>query len=197
MSSDSLWDREEALRDEFYRRVDGHFRARLREKLDADDLQRSLTRATGIRDECILQELDSLDVDGECVLALSLYMIVHVAWSDGWVADRERAALLEAAESIGHRRNTASGHLLDAWLEHTPSDEMFTTWKDYVTALLEALTPVARSVIRRTLVGRSEQVAKAVSEILGIPEVSAVEEAALAELDAVFAESCPARRPHS
>ena len=110
---------------------------------------------------------------------------MHVAWSDGAVDKRERIAVLEAAESIGHDRDSASYHLLEHWLDERPTEAMFTAWKDYVTSLLDTLTPVAQRAVRFNLFSNTRKVAEAAGGILGIHKISAAEEAALDELRSI------------
>lgn len=189
MPTGSFKKREMGFEYEFCHRVDQQLLKKLKEKLEADQRQQALSRATGIEDESVLQELDSLEITGEQLLALSLYPLVHVAWADDTVDKRERAAVLDAAESIGHSRDSASYHLLEQWLEERPSEAMFTGWKDYVTALLQTLTPVAQRAVRFNLFANARKVAEAAGGVLGIHKISAAEEAALAELRSIVGET--------
>jgi len=194
MSRDILKDRESAFEYEFCHEVDKELLQRLREQLEADKRRKALAQATGIGEESVLQELDELDIGSECVLALSLYPLVHVAWSDGSVEEHERAAVLEAAEAIGHRRDTPSFRLLEAWLESEPTEKMFTAWKDYVSQLLRTISPVAGRVLKHTILTRSRRVAEAAGGFLGLHKTSTEEEAALVELDSIFADARPVER---
>ena len=66
---------------------------------------------------------------------------------------------------------------------------MFTAWRDYVTALLKTLTPVAQRAVRFTLFANARKVAEAAGGMLGVHKISAAEESALAELRSVVGET--------
>jgi hypothetical protein len=189
MTTEIFKQRESAFEYEFCHKIDQELLARLQEKLAAEERQQALSRATGIKDECILEELDASGISCEHILALSLYPLVHVAWADDAIDDGERDAVLNAAESIGHCRDSASYHLLEHWLEERPSEGMFTAWKDYVTALLQTLTPVAQRSFRFSLLSNIRKVAEAAGGMLGIHKISVAEEAALAELRSIIGET--------
>jgi hypothetical protein len=189
MATEIFKQRESAFEYEFCHKVDQQLLQRLREELEAEQRRDAMSSAIGIRDEAVLEELDWLNINSEHLLVLSLYPLVHVAWADGSVDRRERNAVLQAAESIGHGRCSASYHLLEHWLDERPTDEMFTAWKDYVTSLLDTLTPVAQRAVRFNLFSNTRKVAEAAGGILGIHKNSAAEEAALDELRNVVGET--------
>ena len=189
MSADIFRKRENAFEYEFCHKMDQQLLQGLRAKLEAEQRQHTLARSTGITEESVLQELDSLAISGEHLLALFLYPLVHVAWADDAVDKQERNAVLTAAESIGHNRDSASYHLLEHWLDERPPDALFTAWKDYVTALLQTLSPVAQRTLRFSLFSNARKVAEAAGGVLGVHKISAVEEAALAELRHVVGET--------
>ena len=100
MSTEIFKKRESAFEYEFCHKIDQQLLQKLREKLEAEQRQKTLARSTGITEESVLQELDSLEISGEHLIALSLYPLVYVAWADDDVDERERDAVLSAAESI-------------------------------------------------------------------------------------------------
>jgi hypothetical protein len=186
MTRDILRDRESAFEFEFCHKVDRKLLARLREQLDSEERQRALSQATGIEEASVLQELDSLGIRSQSVLALSLYPLVHVAWSDGTVDENERAAVLASLEGADRGISEPSRQLLEVWLKKRPCDDLFTAWRHYVAALMRTLTPVARRTVKFSLISRSRRVAESAGGILGIHKTSAAEEAAIAELENAF-----------
>lgn len=186
MTRDILRDRESAFEFEFCHKVDQKLLANLREQLDSEERQAALARATGIEESDVLAELDAVGIRSECVLAFSLFPLVHVAWADGSVDERERVAVLESLESIHHGAGQPSRQLLEVWLDNQPCDAMLTAWKHYVAALMHTLTPVARRAVKFSLISRSRRVAESAGGILGIHKTSAAEEAAIGELETAF-----------
>ena len=187
MSRDIFKERESAFEYEFCHKVDQQLLQRLREKLHCDERLQALADATGIADQSVLNELDDIGISSECVVALSLYPLVHAAWADGRIDKREGAAVLEAVETLGHNRDSASYHLLEHWLEEPPSHSLFSAWKEYVTAILNAMpNPGAKLTLEDSLMKQVRSVAAASGGILGIHTISDAEETALAELETVF-----------
>lgn len=190
MTREIFRERERAFENEFCRRVDQQLLERLRQSLQSEERLRALADATGIADQDVLRELDETGFSSECVVVLSLYPLVHVARADGNIDKRERGAVLEAAETQGHHRDSASYQLLEHWLDEPPSENLLTVWKDYVAAILGTMSgPGAKLALQDSLMKRARHVAAVSGGILGIHKVSDAEEAALAELAAAFDEA--------
>ena len=187
MSREIIKERERAFEYEFCQKVDQEFPQPRGEKLHVNERLQALADATGIVDQSVLLELDEIGINSNFVGALSLYPLVYVAWADGRIGKRERAAVLQAVETQGHSRGSASYHLLEHWLENPPSQNLFTAWKDYVTAILDTMSsPGAKLTLEDSLMKLVRRVAEASGGILGVHTISDVEEAAMAELERVF-----------
>lgn len=178
--------RESALEYEFFHRVDEQLLARLRAKLDFEKQEQALADATGIHDEAVLEELAGLGIGAETIFAMSLFPLVWVAWADGNVEETERRAILEAAHSAGHERDTASHELIDRWLDHEPDADLMTAWKDYVGALCATLTEESRQTLKQDVMDRTRAVAKCAGGVLGFHRVSAAQNEILEEVEAAF-----------
>jgi hypothetical protein len=92
--------------------------------------------------------------------------VVEVAWADGKVDAKEKRAVLDAAKQAGI--STAGVALLEHWLEDEPSKVLFETWKTYIAAVTEHLSPEDRILMRDELVGRARAVAEASGGFLGL-----------------------------
>jgi len=186
MSKNVFKDRESALEYEFFHRVDDELLARLKAKMDFEQQEHALADATGIKDEAVLAELVELGISSETIFALSLLPLIWVAWADGKIADKERDAILQAAHSTGHERDTASHHLINEWLNHEPAETLKTAWKDYVHALCETVSPDIKAMIKRDVVERSRKVAESAGGILGFHKISEKQQAVLKEVADTF-----------
>lgn len=186
MSRRIFEDRERAFEYEFFHRVDLQLLAELRAKIDRDERCEGLQKTTGIGDQAVLDELVELGLTAETILALSLFPLVYVAWSDNDVDAREASTILEAAESVCYGRDSAAYHLLETWLDDRPCDRVFGVWKEYIQAVFRSLTPVSMEALRRDVLSRSRAVASAAGGVLGLHRVSPPEERALGELSSAM-----------
>ena len=186
MSKNIFKDRESALEYEFFHRVDDELLARLKAKLDFEQQEHALADATGIKDEAVLAELVELGISSETIFALSLLPLIRVAWADGKIADKERDAILQAAHSTGHERDTASHHLIDEWLNHEPTEKLKRAWEDYVHAICETISPNAKAMLKNDVIERSRRIAESAGGILGFHWISEGQQAVLNEIAETF-----------
>jgi hypothetical protein len=155
----------------------------------ADDMRpEALSAASGITDGALLGKLVAAGIDGETLTALSLVPLVAVAWADGSLDERERAALLLAAAETGLDPDGPAFRLLDGWLAHPPKARLIEAWSDYVRDRAEAMGAEARLGLRVHLLGRARRVAEAAGSALGhASPISPAEALMLARLEGVFA----------
>lgn len=178
------------LEDSFFLKEDRLLIERLQALRRLEETRDALARASGIRDPRVLQRLVELGVRPECVAPLALVPIVEVAWADGKIDDKERKAVLDAAEARGIRAGDLEHGLLESWLAHRPAAELLEAWQHYVTGLLPELAPEQREALRRELLDRARTVAEASGGFLGLGnKVSERESAVLDQLARAFAGS--------
>ncbi len=178
--------REQALEYEFFHKIDEELLRQLRRTMEIAKRRQALAEATGIRDEAVLDELVSLDISSETIFALSLFPLVWVAWADGRIDQRQRQAILEAAHSTGHERDTASHRLIEQWLDHKPDAKLIHAWKDYIQFISRSVGTEARLSLKQDVVGRARQVAEAVSSVYGFHDAEAVQDPILMEIENAF-----------
>ncbi|MDX7951900.1 hypothetical protein P7D22_12035 [Lichenihabitans sp. Uapishka_5] len=179
MDSNDLQVRGRSLEDAFFTRENERLRLGLRaDPAAATDL--------GLADAGAFDRLRDMDVAGDTVAALTLIPVVAIAWADGDLHDKERAALLQAAEAAGIAPGSASHVLLESWLVRRPDPELFERWKSFIVALCADMPPRAVEGLRADLLHRAHAVADAAGGILGFARVSAREREILIELEHAF-----------
>ncbi len=181
---DFLGDRRRGLEDAFFANQDAILRRRLGEGDAARGRKDALRTASGIADDAVLDRMMGLGISPDTLTALSLIPCVVVAWADEGIDQRERAAMLSAAEQAGLAREGPAYALFEGWLAKRPAPELLAAWKEYVAALLPTLDATAQHAFRSELLGRARAVAAASGGFMGVGRtISAVEQAALDDLE--------------
>ena len=182
----SLATRRQALEDRFFKDQEAKQISHLREELAAKKNREELSSVCGIEDETVLNTLTKLDVGAHDVSALTLVPLVQVAWADGTVNDKERDAILKAANAQGVEANSHSHELLEAWLLVEPTDELFKAWAGYVDALRPHMSEEEMTAIKESVLGLAHDVASAAGGYLGIGTVSSSEKDVLTGISNAF-----------
>ncbi len=186
--SDQLEDRGRALEEEFFRKQNEKLLAKLKEEHQRTMGRAELTKATGISNPQVLDALIAQKVDATAVTAFSLVPLVEVAWADGTLDPKERAAVLKSADESGVKPGTSAHALLDNWLAARPGPELARTWAAYTKALCAKLDAAARAQLKSEIVGRAHKVAAAAGGLLGLTsKVSDAEKKVLTQLESAFA----------
>ncbi|MDZ4774567.1 MAG: hypothetical protein SGI72_15675 [Planctomycetota bacterium] len=185
-SNDSLSERGHNMEEEFFRREDAKLLEKLRALKDAETTRDTLAKATGITNKDVLDRLATLKIGGETAAALSVLPFVEVAWADGSIDAKERAALVAHALTKGFMPGSRENALLEMWLDQRPAPRFFEAWTHLVHGLCEHLNSKEVAQLRTTLVDRARSVAEASGGVLGIGKVSSAEAAMLKKLENVF-----------
>jgi hypothetical protein len=186
MSDDFLGDRRMALEEAFFRKENEKHLAELREELAMKRSKDELRTASGITDDEALDHLVALGVTGQTLAALSLVPLIHVAWADGKMDEREREAVLMAATSKGIEPGKATYTLLAGWLERAPDPILFDAWRAYIKELSSSLVPGQRGLLKSQILAFAQTVAESAGGFLGIKTVSATENEALRQIESAF-----------
>jgi hypothetical protein len=167
----------------------GTARMRRRPRDGAGDMRpEALSAASGITDAALLGKLVAAGIDGETLTALSLVPLVAVAWADGSLDERERAALLLAAAESGMEPDGPAFRLLQGWLAQAPKPRLVEAWSDYVRDRSDVMDAEARLGLRLHLLGRARRVAEAAGSALGhASPISPAEASMLTRLEGAFA----------
>ncbi len=187
MNNEFLGDRRVALEEAFFAKQNEALRQRLR-AMDEDRLKKeALAAATGITDETIIERLASLNIGSDTLAALALVPLVAVAWADGSIDDKERAAAFSRAAELGLNKQDVSHQLFEHWLAEKPSPDLLAVWKAYIGALSTTLSHEARQALKAEVLDRARAVAKAAGGFLGIGgRISPPEETVLKDLESAF-----------
>lgn len=185
-SGDFLGDRRKSLEEAFFHQEEEKQLKKMRAELDKKSGRDDLRSVSGISDDAVLDQLVAAGVTGRTVAALSLVPLLRVAWSDGKMDERERDAVLAAAQGKGIEVGSAAFQILHGWLDRAPADDLFDSWKLYIRELSSSLVAPQRALLKKQILEFARGVAEAAGGILGMKKVSAAEEKALAEIEAAF-----------
>jgi len=187
MSKGILADREQALEDLFFAKENHRLVEALRAEREAESKRDALAAMTGLKDEALLTKLVELDLRPETWAALALVPLVEVAWANGEVEDKERTAVLSAAEANGVLRGSASFGLLESWLEQRPAAGYLEAWGASIVDVCVELDATQRGNMQREVLARARRVAEAAGGFLGLgPKVSVEEQRVLDEIAKAF-----------
>jgi tellurite resistance protein len=172
-----------ALEEAFFAEENVRLLGEMREKKKRE----ALREVVQIKDEAFLDRLIELGINPETVLALTIVPLTAVAWADGILEDRERDAVMKAAEEKGISPGTVAHQLLGTWLSKRPDQELFEGWKSYVRGIWETFTDEERRRMRKTTLDWALAVAESAGGFLGLTlKVSPSERAVIKELESVL-----------
>jgi len=177
-----------SLEEAFFARENQRLLERMRAKAELDERREALREVLLVKDEAFIDHLLELSIGPQTVLAVALIPLAAVAWADGKLDDREREAVLRAAEQRSVKPGTEAHELLTSWLEHRPGAGLIETWKRYVRALAPSFSDEEREAMRESVIGTARHVAEAAGGFLGLARISAAERELLDDLEAVFNE---------
>ena len=145
----------------------------------------NLADATGITDWRTLDGLIALGFTGETARLLPLVPLVHVAWAEGGVSDRERQFVLIAARMRGIAPQDEANARLTSWLDTRPSEEFFHGALDALKQMFHFFPPDVRELNEWDLLANCEHVAVASSETADGGHTSNISEGERRLLDAI------------
>ncbi len=187
MDAATLESKGRLLEDKFFLEQDRILVQKLRELRKMEESKQALSAVSGITNAAVLQKLVELDIHPEILASLAVVPLVEVAWADGRVADRARAAIMEASAQNGLAKGSPDYEILDRWLARRPAPELLEAWTHYVHGLCEMMAADEREALRRGLVERARRVAEAAGGFLGLTSpVSAAEQRMLDALEKAF-----------
>ena len=173
-----------ALENEFFAKRDAERLAALKKEIATRAERRGIAEVTGIPDEKVLQQLVDAGVTAENLAAFSLVPLVLVAWADGELDDKERKAIIEAAEGHEIEEGDPAHELLESWLASAPPPSLREAWFEYAAAFKAVLPNEVVVALRDWVMGWTRTVAKAAGGFLGLGgKVSGTEQRMLDELE--------------
>jgi hypothetical protein len=176
-----------SLEDAFFARENAKLLEQMRTKAERSQRRDTLRGVVGDLDDATLDHLLELGINPETLLALTLVPLARVAWADGAIDARERAAIVRAADERGLAEGTPAHRMLTSWLEVPPDAAMAQAWRKYVGGIWPKLSAAEREELRSRVVGLARGVAEAAGGFLGLgSKVSAAEAAVLGEIEAAL-----------
>ena len=189
MNGDPLSSQSRRLEDLFFIKADRMLIEQARQIEQMKLTLKALKEISGIHNDQILQKLMDLKVDPKTISCLSLIPLVELAWADGEVDEKERAAVLAAASDSGVKPGSVEHGILESWVQRRPSPKMLEAWVHYVRGLCERLSPEERRLLKDDIMGQAKDVAAASGGFLGLTsKISCPEERMLKKLEAAFAD---------
>ncbi|RPJ53113.1 MAG: hypothetical protein EHM24_33325 [Acidobacteria bacterium] len=174
--------------DRFFLEQDRILVEKLRELRKVEETKQALSEVSGITNQAVLQKLIDLDIHAETVASLAVVPLVEIAWADGRIEDKERAAIMEASAQGGLAKGSPDSQILERWLSHRPGPELLEAWTHYVQGLCEMMGADEREALRRGLLDRARRVAEAAGGFLGLTSgISKSEQRVLDTLEKAFA----------
>ena len=187
MEKKFLGDREKALEESFFAKQNKELLERMRSQQRHEEAREGLAKISGISDEAVLAKLVELDIEPATWAAIALAPLVEVAWADGKVDEKERRAVLAAAEASGVASGSPSYLLLENWLARRPDARLLQAWGEYIVGLCARLGKSESHALRDEVLGRARAVAEAAGGILGLGnKISPEEEVILEQLAKAF-----------
>jgi hypothetical protein len=159
----------------------------IRAKQDTLAVREKMVDVWGVTDGAVLNALVELGLTTEIIAVIALTPLVEVAWADGALDRRERAAILKAAEEYGLEPSDISYAMLEHRLRERPEPELIHMWKAYIHQLRSTLDEESNAALRSEIISRTRSVAEASGGLLGLStKVSPRELQVLDELELSF-----------
>jgi hypothetical protein len=179
VDKDIIHERGRSLEDDYFRKKDRELVEKLQRAAEAETARADISKATGLSDPALADELLALGFTGETVALLPIVPIVQVAWAEGGVSAAERDLIVKFARGRGIAAGSAADTQLSAWMSARPSEEVFTRAGRLIRAMLDS---GGAGLNADDLVAYCESIASASGGVFGIGKISGEERALLAKL---------------
>lgn len=171
------------LEDAFFMQEDKRLLEQMKAKTARGEQLKQLKDSTGIQDDTLIGKLLDLGLESQTLAALSLVPLVRVAWADGSVDDKERAAVMQAAKEGGVQPGSPGHQMLDKWLNRGADPALIKAWAEFAKTLASRLHGGDREALAASIVDKARTVAEASGGFMGMGnKVSKEEQAVLDEI---------------
>ena len=179
---DAIHQRGRVLEDLYFRAVDEELLRDMRQKSSHAEMVQELTKATGLENQELIDQIIDAGFSLSTLAALSLTPLVFVAWADGSVTSDERQTVIAAALRQGVYQNPLAFKMVEQWLQTRPSRELWQIWRDYAAAMHETLPAVTADKFAALLKRNAIAVAQASGGTLGFGKISSAEQKVIDEI---------------
>jgi tellurite resistance protein len=166
--SDAFERRRRTFEAEYFSRKEAHLVNKLKQIFDKKIDKESVRKATGIKNERLLDNLVALNFSGDLMAAFNLLPLVEVAWADGAVDEREVRALMTALEQQGILPGTPAYARLEFSIKHGPDPEAKKLWYLYAEELKNTLSPKELAEFRQDILDTARTIANVSGGLLNI-----------------------------
>lgn len=174
-----------ALEDAFFLAEDRVLIEKLAHLRKMKETREGLAAVSGISNPELLEKLISLGIQTETVASLAVVPLIEVAWADGQVDEKEKAAILKCLEAPQFPQSIDKA-LVERWLVRHPGPQLLDAWIHYSQSLAQKLTAAEKSAMKTDLLSHAQYVAAASGGILGLGGISPAEKAVLEKLSAAW-----------
>lgn len=168
MTKDAFEARRVAFEEEYFRKKDAQLVDKLKGVFHKSRTKDELRAATGIVDEEVLDTLVDLNLNTNLLAAFELYPLIEVAWADGGVDERERHAVLAAADRHGVAEGSPAYVMLDNALSSQPRPDAAKAWYLFANELCNVLSNAELDRFRSDLLEYAHSVAAASGGLLSV-----------------------------
>jgi hypothetical protein len=122
---------------------------------------KTMAGISGFSNEGLLRKLLELNVQVEVLATLLIIPLIEVAWADGKMNERERAAILATAESSRIFGGPIDSSLFEHWLRQEPPKGFLESWSFYMQGLCQLLGEKERQALESDILQRARAVGQA------------------------------------
>jgi hypothetical protein len=141
-----------------------------------------MAAAIGVFDQELLTDLHLVGYTPQTIALLEFAPMVGIAWADGYVSKRQRAAICQVAVREHVRNDTPADMLLRVWLDRCPPDEVCDVSLCAIRAKLNRLRPDAREALQRQFIRDCTAVALGADSVVGDNKIALEEGRVLARI---------------
>lgn len=168
--------REYWLEEVYFRKRDQELVEKLHRRRARQAEHQRMAEIVGISDQDVIDALQDLGYTAKTVQLLYFVPLVQIAWSEGGVADRERATMLNLATTHGIEAGSLAQQQLIQWLSVKPSEQFFEDNLHAIRVIFASLPPEQRESKRQQLLDSCHLIASAVEGgIMGRAQISDAE----------------------
>ena len=180
---DAFKERERGLEEGYFLKREQELIEKMRQRVALERERSQLADKIGVTNDEILQALQDLGYNSETIKLLHLMPLVHIAWADGKVSDRERKVILEAARASGIAEASDAERDLERLLHERPSDEFMDAQFMAIRAIMQAVPEDSQKAMRENLTTYCTALASLSKGFFALePRVSSAEREALARV---------------
>jgi len=180
---DAFKERERGLEEGYFLKREQELIEKMRQRVALERERSQLADKIGVTNDEILQALQDLGYNSETIKLLHLMPLVHIAWADGKVSDRERKVILEAARASGIAEASDAERDLERLLHERPSNEFMDAQFMAIRAIMQAVPEDSQKAMRENLTTYCTALASLSKGFFALePRVSSAEREALARV---------------